>query len=311
MSETTPKVHVLYENPDWMPPVEEAFESVGLPYRKVFVDGGMVGGEPEPGIYLNRMSPSAHTRGHGTGVELTREILQWLKFYGIRVVNGVNAFELEMSKFRQYLTLRQYGIRTPQTMLAVGRDELVEAAETFEGKFITKHNRGGKGLGIELFESSTALARRLDEGSFEMGPHEQVLVQRYIEPAEPFITRVEFVGGEKILAMRSSTEDGFELCPSDACRAVGQKEGGGDTFAESPLQDDDPLVKKYQRLCDGEDIEIAGIEFVEDREGQRYTYDINTTTNYNQRLGERIGVRGMFQVAKYLQSIMKGSEKTR
>ncbi len=306
-----PTVHILYENPDWLPPLTAALESEGFETREIHVDEGVVGGEPAPGIYLNRMSPSAHTREHGRGVALMREILAWLESHGRRVVNGSQAFELEMSKYRQYLTLRRYGIRTPQTVLAVGADRLVEAARSFDGPFITKHNRGGKGLGIEHFESAGQLAARLDGESFDFGPDGQVLIQEFVDSPEPYITRVEMVGGEMILAMRSSTEQGFQLCPSDVCQrkqaevSAGRSvDEAGDKFAPAPLSADDPLVARYRALCAGEEIEIAGIEFVEDADGRRYTYDINGTTNYNAELGDEIGVDGMARVASYLREVV-------
>ena len=78
--------------------------------------------------------------------------------------------------------------------------------------------------------------------------------------------------------------------------------GATDLFSSSPVKADDPLVQKYIRLCNDEGIEIAGIEFVEDARGNRYTYDINGTTNYNRTLGARIGVDGMGEVARYVRS---------
>lgn len=302
-----PDVHILYENPDWLPPLTEALEAEGFDYSEIMVDEGIVGGEPAPGIYLNRMSPSAHTRGHDRGPALTRETLAWLEARGARVVNGLRAFELEMSKYRQYLALRDYGIRTPRTVLAVGADRLVEVAESFDGRFITKHNRGGKGLGIELFESADQLADRLERRPFDFGPDDQVLIQEYIESPEPHITRVEMVGGRMLFAMRSSTEAGFQLCPSDVCQAEQAESADvdpGSKFAPSPLSADDPLVARYRALCAGENIEIAGIEFVEDTEGRRYTYDINGTTNYNQSFGDDIGVDGMREIARYLRQVV-------
>ena len=71
-------------------------------------------------------------------------------------------------------------------------------------------------------------------------------------------------------------------------------------FSRSPITADDPLVQSYIQLCNEEGIEIAGIEFVEDARGNRYTYDINGTTNYNQTLGARIGIDGMREVARYV-----------
>jgi hypothetical protein len=60
------------------------------------------------------------------------------------------------------------------------------------------------------------------------------------------------------------------------------------------------LVQKYIRLCQNEGIDIAGIEFVEDAQGHRYTYDINGTTNYSGVLGDQIGVDGMLEVARWV-----------
>ena len=39
---------------------------------------------------------------------------------------------------------------------------------------------------------------------------------------------------------------------------------------------------------------------MEGARGNRYTYDINGTTNYNQTLGARIGIDGMGEVARYV-----------
>ena len=307
-------VHILYENPDWLPPLVDALEEAGLEHELIAVRQGVVDGTPAPGIYLNRMSPSSHTRGNERSVALTREILGWLKMHGSRVVNGLRAFELEMSKMRQFMVLQKYGIRTPRTGLAVGREQLVELAHSFDGPFITKHNRGGKGLGIVQFSSAEELADRLAGDAFDFGPNGQVIIQEYIQSAEPHITRVELVGGRMILAMESSTSEGFQLCPSDVCQAeaaAAAADGpdncpidGSAKFRRSDLGADDPLVSRYIAMCAGEGIEIAGIEFVEDARGNRYTYDINGTTNYNQALGSEIGVDGMAEVARYLREVV-------
>jgi hypothetical protein len=47
-------------------------------------------------------------------------------------------------------------------------------------------------------------------------------------------------------------------------------------------------------------IEIAGIEMITDREGQIYTYDVNTNTNYNSEAENKAGVSGMGAIAKFL-----------
>ena len=312
ISPILPTINVLYENPVWIPPLRDALESEGFRVRLVHLNEGIVdpSAPPPEGIWMNRISPSSHTRGHVHTVELARQVLYWLESHGRRVINGLRAFELEMSKLRQDLALRRHGIRTPRTVLAVGREHLRDAAATFDGPFITKHDQGGKGLGIRLFRDPAELERQVDARSFDAGPGDRMILQQYIPAPEPFITRVEIVGGRFVFAMRSSTADGFELCPSDACNPMpSNRENLGtgasgtpatDLFSPSPIAAGDPLVRKYIRLCIEEGIEIAGIEFVEDARGNRYTYDINGTTNYNRAFGARIGVDGMREMARYV-----------
>ena len=304
---TLPTVHILYENPDWLPPLVGALSAEEFPIQLHHVWRGVVdpARAPEPGIWLNRMSPSSHTRGHVESVALMREMLAWIESYGRRVVNGSHVFDIEVSKLRQDLVLRRHGILTPRTVLVVGRDEIVKAAQSFDGPFLTKHNQGGKGLGIRLFTTADELPAYLDSPEFDPDPNRQIVLQEYIAAAQPFVTRVEIVGGRFLFAMRSSTAGGFELCPADACQAERKlaevcPADGSAEFSQSPLAADDKLVQQYLKLCAAEGIEVAGIEFVESAGGQRYTYDINANTNYNGALGRQIGIDGMREVAAWL-----------
>ena len=58
------------------------------------------------------------------------------------------------------------------------------------------------------------------------------------------------------------------------------------------------------------EIDVAGIEFVEDRNGVRYTYDINGTTNYNQEVEERHGLDGMAAIARLAARTVAGVAAT-
>ena len=307
-----PTIHIIYENPAWLPPLTEALESEGFPVNLVPIDSGLLdpAAPPPQGLWLNRISPSSHTRGHDFSVPLTRELLAWLQAHGRRVINGLNAFELEMSKLRQEIALSKHGILSPRTLLAVGNQQILEAARRIEGPFITKHNQGGKGLGIKLYYSVDQLEYDLKDPDFDLGPDGKIILQSYIEPKHNRITRVEIVGGKFLYAMHSSTNDGFELCPSDACQVPRSDFGNcpaerdqGPKFFVADLKEDDPLVQSYLRLCAVEGIEVAGIEFVTDARGRRYTYDINGTTNYSSALADATGVEGMVEVARYLRSM--------
>ena len=61
-----------------------------------------------------------------------------------------------------------------------------------------------------------------------------------------------------------------------------------------------PIVERYRRFLADNGIGIAGIEFIVDRAGELYTYDVNTNTNYNGDAERAAGVSGMRAIAAYL-----------
>src|SRR5215469_644842 len=158
---TVSRIHVLHENSTWLPPLALAFEQRGLPWTEWFLDAGTfdLSLPPPDGVFYNRMSASSHTRDHRFSAELTAAVLAWLTRWGRRVVNGPSALDLEISKARQYAALEAHGIATPRTVLVAGRDRLAAAARRHfsDQPVILKPNRGGKGLGVQLFLSADSL----------------------------------------------------------------------------------------------------------------------------------------------------------
>jgi glutathione synthase/RimK-type ligase-like ATP-grasp enzyme len=300
-------IYVIHENDAWVEPLRAAFTELALPFSEWFIDEGTLdlAAAPPRGIFYNRMSASSHTRNHRYAPELTAATLAWLERHGRRVVNNSRALALEISKVAQYAELARHGIRVPRTIAAVGAKSIVEAARLLPGRFITKHNRAGKGLGVKLFDSAGSLARHVESAAFENSVDGITLVQEYIEAPEPFITRVEFVGGEFLYAVRVDTSLGFELCPADVCQVddafcpVGETTSPGPRFRIVPGFNH-PIVERYRRFLAANGIGIAGIEFIVDRQGELYTYDVNTNTNYNADAEREAGIHGMRAIARYL-----------
>ena len=302
------KIYVIHENDAWVEPLRAAFEELGLPYQEWFLAEGVLDfyATPPEGVFYNRMSASSHTRGHRYAAEYTGCVLAWLERHRRRVVNNGRALQLEISKIAQYAALAEFSIRTPRTLAAVGRDHIIAAARSMHGSFITKHNRAGKGLGVRLFHDVATLESYVRSSAFEDSVDGVTLVQEYVRAPEPFITRVEFVGGKFLYAVRVDTTLGFEICPADVCEIgdamcpVGEKPS-----AEAPrfqvVQDFRPaIVERYQRFLAANGIEIAGIEFITDASGELYTYDVNTNTNYNSAAEARAGLHGMRSIATFL-----------
>jgi len=300
-------IHVIHENAAWLEPLAAALDRQALPWRDWFFDRGVfdLSQPPPEGVFYNRMSASSHTRGHRFAAELTAAVLAWLEGHGRRVVNGSRALDLEISKLRQYAALEAASIRTPDTVLVAGKELLSAAARQHfaAGAFILKPNRGGKGLGVRLFYTVDALGDYIDGLDYEPPVDGLYLLQEYIRAPVPLITRAEFVGGRFMYAVEVDTSDGFELCPADAC-AVGDAacpatEGPRAKF--TIVDDIDAgLKRRYEAFLSANGIDVAGIEFVTDRAGAVFTYDVNTNTNYNPDAEARAGRSGMETLARYL-----------
>jgi glutathione synthase/RimK-type ligase-like ATP-grasp enzyme len=300
-------VYVLHENPEWYPPFAHAFAAAGVDAREWLLIDGVIDLDQEPpeGVYYNRLSASSHTRGHTYTKDYTRALLEWLESYGRRVVNGRPVVEMEVSKVRQLNLLRAFGIDTPRTVAVIGRDRIVDAALTFPMPFITKHNQGGKGLGVRRFDDLDQFRAYVVSDEFEVPVDGITLLQEYVQPREPFITRVETVGFEYIYAVTADTErGGFQLCPADACEMDedGQPKQAASLFA---LREGfhGPVVDQVVAFARKYNLEIAGFEFIESVDGRTVVYDVNTNTNYNPDVENVAPYSGPGSVAAYLQRV--------
>ncbi len=307
------KIYVLHENPEWVVPLHAAFAKRGIAAEEWLLDAGSLAFDTAPpeGVFYNRMSASSHTRGHRYAPELTHAVLNWLELHGRRVINGPRALYLEVSKIAQYAALEQSGIKTPRTRAAVGDKAVLEAANAFApSPFILKPNRGGKGLGVRLFQTPEEAAAYLATAeAAEEAPIDGLwLLQDYIQSPDPFITRCEFIGGRFHYAVRVETGGSFELCPADVC-AIDEKAGKSAPAVNFTVTEDvDPaLIAAYEGFLLRNSIEVAGIEFIRDANGQVFTYDVNTNTNYNADAERKAAVAetGMEAIARFLQEELK------
>ena len=309
-----PAIYVIHENADWTAPLYDAFEALGLAYHdwnlsRVSLD---LSQEAPQGIFYNRMSASSHSRGNRYAPEMTAGVLAWLEGQERTVINGRTALHLEISKLIQYAALRKAGLNVPKTIAGADSADIIAGFDAFGGMpVITKHNRAGKGLGVQLFRSKSALSDYVQGADFAPSVDGVTLVQRYIASPDQTINRVEFVGRELVYAVRVDTSNGFELCPADVC-ALEASTCMADSeprfafeidtdFATSDLGQE--LVPKMQQVMAAEGLDVAAFEFITDSDGMAYVYDINTNTNYNSDAEAVAGISAMDRLADYLISV--------
>lgn len=332
-------VHVIHDNPEWIPPFATALETRGIEVVEWLLPDTTIdlSQEPPRGLYWSRLSASSHTRTDPHVKEYGRALLAWLEAAGRTVLNGTHVYELEVSKVLQHRRLETRGFSVPRTVAALGAAGLADAVRTLDPPFITKHNQGGKGLGVRRFDSHAefdAVAHEFAPGG-DNAPNDGItLVQEYVRPAQPFITRAEFIGGRFHYAVRVDVSAGsFELCPAEACEipqpgistavcavpypdgtartavttnpeaASGSEAAAGPEAAPGPeatsgpgtdapqptglftrredLTRESPLIQRLEALLAEQQIDIAGIEFIDTADGDQVIYDINTNTNYN------------------------------
>lgn len=296
------RIHILHENPAWLPPLAEALDARKLPWTEWFLDTGTfdLSAPPPEGVFYNRMSASSHTRDHRYSAELTAGVLAWLTRWGRTVVNGPAALDLEISKVRQYAGLEAAGIRTPRTVMVAGRGDILAAARRHfaEEPVVLKPNRGGKGLGVQLFHTLEALADYVGSDRYEEPIDGIQLLQAYVRAPRPIITRAEFTGRRFTYAVEVDTSEGFELCPADVC-AIGEAacpvgEVPGKPAHRFTVVDgiDEGLRRKIEVFLQRSSIDVAGIEFIADAKGEALVYDVNTNTNYNPDAEARAGLAG-------------------
>ena len=135
------------------------------------------------------------------------------------------------------------------------------------------------------------------------------MLQEYIDAQPKIITRIEFVNSKFMYAVEVDASEGFELCPAcleepqgvpetqffgEHCPTIGNKFRIAKNFKVNEI------IKKYEKFIKANGIEIAGIEYIKDKDGIIYTYDVNTNTNYNSQAEKNSKIKGMKSIAEFL-----------
>ena len=301
-------IYIIHENEEWVVPLRAAFAEHGVEAKEWFLNQGVINLNETPphGIYYNRMSASSHTRGNRYAPELTRLTLNWLTLHDREIINGPRAIYYEVDKFSQYCALQKHGIKTPLTHAVVGKENLIQAATDFNQiPFIIKPNRGGKGLGVKLIHSISELENFIESDDYEEPLDGTWLIQEYIKSDQAFIVRAEFVGAKFLYTVKVKTDGGFELCPADVCDisdAFCPTSAPENKFELIDTFDNHPLMNQLETFLSKQEIDIAGIEFIQNESGDLLVYDINTNTNYNNDAEKRAGIdqSGMQAIASLL-----------
>jgi hypothetical protein len=303
----------LYEHPQWFAAIFAELERRNVPFDKIFIPDHFYdigAAKPAFKVLFNRMSPSANSRQHGSGIFHTLAYLEHLELLGVRVLNGAKAFRYEISKAGQASLLKSLGLRFLPSRIIHSPHQACAAADGLRYPIIVKANTGGSGKGIIRFNSKAELSAAVAGGRLELGNDSVALVQEFIPARGGFITRVETLGGKYLYAIKVHlTGETFDLCPADICQtATGQSlenacvvEGAKAGLKVEGYDAPAKVVHDIETIVRAAGIDVGGIEYiVDDRDGQIYYYDINALSNFVADAPRVIGFNPVENLADYL-----------
>ena len=175
-------IAIYYEQPHWFQPLFAELERRGLPFVKLHAAEHTYRIEDHPeseyALVVNRMSPSAWNRGHGDAIFYTLGYLEHLAARGVRVINGRQAYQTELSKAAQLSLLDSLGLSYPKARVIHRASQALAATEGLRWPVVVKPNIGGSGAGVKRFDTPEELAQAAVAGELQFGLDSTALVQR-------------------------------------------------------------------------------------------------------------------------------------
>jgi len=275
------KIAIFYEHPQWFNPMFAEFDRRGIVYDRLLAYAHQFDPAVRKSPYalvVNRMSPSAFTRGYQNAIAYTLQYLAYLDDIGANVMHGYETYTYEFSKARQLSLLDSLGVRYPKARAINHPAQAFSAAEGLQFPIVTKVNIGGSGAGIIRYDTPEALGAAAESNQIDFGFDGIALVQEFLPARDNHIVRVEVLDGKFLYAIKVNLSDTFNLCPADYCAT--DEEGNEQRMIEgyTPPQQ---MIETVERITAAAGIEVGGVEYlINDRDGEAYYYDINALSNF-------------------------------
>jgi hypothetical protein len=301
------KLAIYYEHPQWFKPLFAELAQRGVTYDRLPADRHHYDPTERRSPYalvVNRMSPSAYTRGHTHAIAYTTQYLAYLQSIGANVVNGYDSYVYETSKARQLNLLEDLGLNYPRSRVINHPSQALAAADGLTFPIVIKSNIGGSGAGITRFDSLEALAEAGE--TIDLGLDRFALVQEFLPARDNSIIRVETLNGKFLYAIQVHLTggDNFNLCPADYCDIVEAKADQTIPAVKALIESYKPpqaAIDAVERIVAEAQIDVGGVEYlVNDRDGQIYYYDINALSNFVANAPEVIGFDPFPKLVDYL-----------
>ncbi|MGH2375366.1 MAG: ATP-grasp domain-containing protein, partial [bacterium] len=110
-------IGILDEHPHWSDRLMAELRRRGVPFEKIDVSNHAfwpAARERRYSVLVNRVSPSAHTRGHASSLFYALQALTYFEEIGIPIINPPASYRYEASKAAQALLMERLGLPYPR-----------------------------------------------------------------------------------------------------------------------------------------------------------------------------------------------------
>lgn len=271
-------------------------------------------------VLVNRVSPSAHTRGHASSLFYAHQVLTYFEDIGTPIINPAASYRYEASKAAQALLMDRLGLPYPRCAVLNQPGRVLDLLPTFRFPVILKPNVGGSGAGIIRFDRPEDLEEAVKQNALSLGPDGTALLQEYLESEDGSIVRVEVLGGEFLYAIRITTDPlaGFNLCPADLCQveAAAPAAAGACPAEISPalarrverFAPPASVISDVLRLTREAQIDVGGVEYLRYKgDGRMYYYDMNALSNFVADAPALLGFDPTCRFADFIVAVATGA----
>ena len=310
-----PDVVVIHEHPEWQKPLFAALEKRGVSFLPFDLKSAAFSDEDplDAKLWFNQASPSAYLRGNARAVPAGLAFLRTLEQRGATVLNGADAFALELSKSAQIALLRRLGVDCPRSITFNDVSALRRRAERLRFPAMLKPDQGGSGARMEVVDTLEQIEAYFARDPNVWLPDNLFLMQEYLEhdPAQG-IVRLEVLGGRLLYAMRVVTHGRFNLCPAPVCNPEDGSAGACAVPAEKPVEfhpfPEVPgdAVETALMIAKAAKLDVGGIEYLTTPDGRRVFYDINANSNLRPSIAAAFGFDPFERVVDHLVERLRG-----
>lgn len=276
------KITIVTDIPVWVRPLQKALEALQVQVQVVTEPSGKIVGD----AVVNRISALIRQRDPQMTTAFSA-MFRDLESAGKTVINGADCFELGCSKLAQSVLFERAGVRTPLTRPAVPGGRALPG-----GPALLKPPAGGFGRGImRLGEDEKAPTEGFEK-------EDGWIEQEVVEAVDQAVHRIEVLGTEVLYQADSPlTPNHFNYCLADP---------DSETKLIPAEKIPAAMATAALRVTQSAQMEIGGVEYLLDREGQPVFIDLNPVSSLHPAAAELLGRDPLELTAEYLIKRLRG-----